>query len=307
MVDVEIRLDKYDRCYYPGDTVSGVVFVRSDSKISHQGIKLQVEGSVNLQLSARSVGLFEAFYSNIKPQELINYGITICGPSKIPKGETELPFEFDLKPRKNMKLYETYHGVYINVQYIITVEMLRSMLSKNVKKSMEFIMKNKFTKELQANKVEFKISPESLKNVNASKLNANKSTIPDFFVRGHFDSGVCNIEEPFRGNIVVDKSNVEIRSIELQFVRVETTIYADNEIREATEVQNIQLADGNICHKFDIPIYMIFPRLFTCVTTISKEFKVEFEVNVVVLFKDSHMLTENFPIKLVRVPTKRNF
>jgi len=305
MVDVEIKLDRYDRCYFPGDTVSGVVIVRSDSKISHQGIKLQVEGAVNLQLSARSVGLFEAFYSSIKPMELVNYGITICSPGKIPKGETELPFEFDLKPRKNMKCFETYHGVYINAQYIITVEMLRSMLSKNHKKSMEFIVKNK-CKAFEKTQVNFEITPEKIQNLkNVQKQNAKN--IPEFSIRGHFDSGVCNIEEPFTGNIVVEKCDVEIKSIELQFVRVETCTYADTEIREATEVQNIQLADGNICHQFDIPIYMIFPRLFTCITTISKSFKVEFEVNVVVLFKDTHMLTENFPIKLVRVPTKFNF
>merc|ERR1712218_269028 len=190
MGDIEIKLDQYDRCYFPGDTVSGVVIVRSDSKISHQGIKLQVEGAVNLQLSARSVGLFEAFYSSIKPMELVNYGITICSPGKIPKGETELPFEFDLKPRKNMKLYETYHGVYINVQYIISVEMFRSMLSKNTKKSMEFIVKTK-SKEFKENKVDFEITPEKLKNVK----NKNAKNIPEFSIRGHFDSGVCNIEK----------------------------------------------------------------------------------------------------------------
>lgn len=190
MVDVEIKLDKYDRCYFPGDTVSGVVIVRSDSKISHQGISLNVEGAVNLQLSARSVGLFEAFYSSIKPMELINYAITICSAGKIPKGETELPFEFDLKPRKTMKLYETYHGVYINIQYIITVEMMRSMLSKNIKKSMEFIVKNKLQKDkLEKNKVDFEITPENLKNVQKQ----NTKHIPEFNITGHFDSGVCNI------------------------------------------------------------------------------------------------------------------
>eukprot|EP01084_Bolivina_argentea_P316301 548235_1 len=302
MVDVEIKLDRYSRVYYPGDTVSGVVIVRSDSKISHQGIKLQAQAAVNLQLSARSVGLFEAFYSSIKPMELVNYGITICSPGKIPKGETELPFEFDLKPRKNMRLFETYHGVYINVQYIISIEMFRSMLSKNIQKSMEFIVKTK-SKDFTPNKVDFSITPETLKNVQKT----NTKNIPEFKVIGHFDSGVCNIEKPFTGNINVEKADQEIKSIELQFVRVETCTYADTEIREATEVQNIQLADGNVCHKFDIPIYMIFPRLFTCVTTVAKSFKIEFEINVVVLFTDTHMLTENFPIKICRIPTKRNF
>jgi len=302
MVDVEIKLDRYDRCYFPGETVSGVVVVHSPGSASHQGIKLSVEGTVNLQLSARSVGLFEAFYSSIKPMNLLNYEIEIASPGKIPRGETELPFEFKLQPRKNMKLYETYHGVYINCHYIINVEMFRSMLAKNIKRSMEFIVKNK-VEGFEKNKVQFAITPEKLKNVQKK----NVQHIPKFKVSGYFTSGVCNVEEPFLGEIIVEESDQEIKSIELQFVRVETCIYADQEIREATEVQNIQLADGNVCRNFAIPIYMIFPRLFTCVTTVNKSFKVEFEVNVVVLFKDTHMLTENFPIKLVRIPTKNNF
>jgi len=301
-MDVEIRLDRVDRSYSPGETVTGVVVVRSDSKQSHGGIKLNVEGTVNLQLSARSVGLFEAFYSSMKPMELLNYGITICSAGKIPKGETELPFEFELKPRKNMKLFETYHGVYINVQYIITVEMVRSMLNRSIKKSIEFIVKIK-SKEIENKKVDFTITPETLRNVQK----ANTKNIPSFSIRGHFNSAVCNVEEPFLGEIVVENSEQEIKSIELQFVRVETCNYADTEIREATEVQNIQLADGNVCHNFNIPIYMIFPRLFTCITTVAKTFKIEFEVNIVILFKDTHMLTENFPIVIVRIPSAQNF
>jgi len=68
----------------------------------------------------------------------------------------------------------------------------------------------------------------------------------------------------------------------------------------ATEIQNIQIAEGDVCRGLPIPIYMIFPRLFTCPTLAAKNFKVEFEVNVVVLFQDGYLLTENFPVKLVR-------
>ena len=45
---------------------------------------------------------------------------------------------------------------------------------------------------------------------------------------------------------------------------------------------------------------MIFPRLFTCLTVSTRTFKVDFEVNLVVLFSDGHLLTENFPLKIVR-------
>jgi len=45
---------------------------------------------------------------------------------------------------------------------------------------------------------------------------------------------------------------------------------------------------------------MVFPRLFTCPTIATRTFKIEFEVNLVVMFSDGHLVTENFPIKLER-------
>lgn len=42
----------------------------------------------------------------------------------------------------------------------------------------------------------------------------------------------------------------------------------------ATEIQNIQIGDGDIPHNIPIPIYMIFPRLFTCPTLITTNFKI---------------------------------
>ena len=40
--------------------------VMSKGECQHQGISLTVDGVVNLQLSAKSVGVFEAFYNSLK-------------------------------------------------------------------------------------------------------------------------------------------------------------------------------------------------------------------------------------------------
>ena len=40
--------------------------VMSKGECQHQGISLTVDGIVNLQLSAKSVGVFEAFYNSLK-------------------------------------------------------------------------------------------------------------------------------------------------------------------------------------------------------------------------------------------------
>ncbi|XP_059395207.1 vacuolar protein sorting-associated protein 26C-like, partial [Carassius carassius] len=76
---------------------------------------------------------------------------------------------------------------------------------------------------------------------------------------------------------------------------------AEGYARDATEIQNIQIAEGDVCRGLSIPIYMVFPRLFTCPTLETTNFKVEFEVNIVIILQDDHLITENFPLKLVRV------
>lgn len=68
-----------------------------------------------------------------------------------------------------------------------------------------------------------------------------------------------------------------------------------------TEIQNVQIGDGEVsAHQLPIPIYMVFPRLFTCPTLITNNFKIEFEIKIVVILEDNHIITENIPIKLIR-------
>ena len=55
-------------------------------------------------------------------------------------GTTELPFEFRLEPLPGQSLYETYHGVFVNIQYTLTADMPRGMLAKNLSANLEFIV-----------------------------------------------------------------------------------------------------------------------------------------------------------------------
>jgi len=128
----------------------------------------------------------------------------------------------------------------------------------------------------------------------------SKRKIPDFLFEGFLSSTVCPISQAFTGEITIKKCPVDIKSVEIQLARIESCIYPEGETREATEIQNIQVADGNVVRNLAIPLHMVFPRLFTCSTTVTKHFKVEFQVNLIILFADNHMVTENFPIILCR-------
>ena len=296
-MSVEVKLSRMDRVYHPGQILKGVAIVNGrGTPLQHEGISLVAEGSAALQLSAKSVGLFEAFYSSIKPVQVLFHQRELQPAGKLPADATEFAFEFELQPVAGEKLHESYHGVFVNLQYVITVEVKRGMLAKNIKRSIEFIVEAPDARQLKESPATFQIVPESLENVRKSALHQ----VPTFKIRGQLDSVVCNIAQPLTGEVFIEECSATIRSIELQLVRVETCSYQDGLAREATEIQNIQIADGPVCHGWAIPVHMIFPRLFTCPTVSTRTFKVDFEINLVILFSDGHLLTENFPLKLVR-------
>ncbi|XP_037093629.1 vacuolar protein sorting-associated protein 26C-like [Pollicipes pollicipes] len=112
--------------------------------------------------------------------------------------------------------------------------------------------------------VEFLVSPSSL-----TRADAAAAPPPRFRLRGRLDSTECALGEPLRGEL-------------------------------CSEVQNIQIGLGDVPRGLAIPIHMVFPRLFTCASVSAAHFQIDFSVNVVVVFKDDHLVSENFPLKLTR-------
>ncbi|KAG6803191.1 Down syndrome critical region protein 3 [Apis mellifera caucasica] len=296
-INIDIKLKRASKIYHEGEIVAGFILLQTNSDVKHDGIFLSMEGSVNLQLSSKNFGIFEAFYNSVKPIQLVQYTLDVAPSGKIPSGRTEIPFELPLKPRGTKSLYETYHGVFVNIQYFIRCDIKRNFLAKDVNKSLEFIVEDKIPLKIQkepTKSVCFNIMPESLQNTR------DRTNVPRFCISGKLDSLYCKISEPLTGEVIIEHCEAVIKSIELQLVRVETCGCAEGYSRDATEIQNIQIGEGNVCTNLPIPIYMIFPRLFTCPTLSTSNFKVEFEVNLIVIFEDDYLVTENFPIILSR-------
>jgi len=301
-MSIEVKFNRLDKTYNPGDRVSGVLVATCEEATKHAGITLNVTGFVTLILSARNMGLYEAFSSNMKPLQLVNYTIPIAPAGKLPAGTSELPFEFILKPVTGQQLHDTYHGVYVNVRYHLTVDMAQGMFGgPPVQIKREFYVQLKREDEIDgllktAKSLAFTLTPASLQNVRETA----RKKVPEFLFIGHIDSTVCPIEKAFTGEITIKTCVAPIKSIAIQLARVESCVYPSGVAREATEIQNIQVADGDVLREVPIPLHMVLPRHFTCSTTISKTFRIEFQINLIVLFEDNHMITENFPIILVR-------
>lgn len=230
----------------------------------------------------------DTFYGSNKSIQILNQVLELCPSSgKLNPGKSEFLFELPIDGIEDRTiLYETYHGVFISIQYCVKCRVRRPFLAKDLVEFIEFTIEYDsepigaplFVKQ----PVKFEISPDSLTNTRSTDV------IPNFKIVGQLDSLICKLIEPVTGKFVIEKCDATIRSVELQLVRVETCGITPGDrdySRDATEVQNIQIGDGNLLRNTTIPIYMILPKLFTCPTLTTSNFKIGECINQNILFE----------------------
>jgi len=292
MATLDVKLSSLTKVYHEGDTIKGSVILNSKSSIAHQGVFLTLEGNVILSVSSKNVGRIEAMYNNTKPIPIILTSIDLVKAGKFAEGITEIPFQVKLESVN--QLYETYHGVNIQIQYQIKSLVKRTMLNKDLQAQFEVLVEYSKGEEAIMKPLKFHISPQSIENLKSGTL------VPNFSIRGELDSTVCCISQPFTGELTIEKSELPIRSIELQLLRVETVGSAEYHAKNVSEIQFIEIANGDVIHNLSIPVYMMFPRLFCCPTMETINFKIAFELNIAILFTNDVVITENFPLRLTR-------
>lgn len=253
-----------------------------------------------MQLSNKTTGMFDAFYNTVnKPITLLSQTVELLpSGTKIQSGLNEFDFEFLLKPKGSDPLFETYHGVFISITYFVKADLKRKFLAKDMQTKCQFFIQTADQTRFQMVPVHFSISPESLQKATKERI-----AIPRFLITGTIDSTTSSLSSPLSGYLTVHHSEIPIKSIETQLVRVETCGCAEGYSKDATEIQNLQIADGNVFPKLQIPIHMTFPRLFTCKSISTRNFKINFELNLCIIFKDDYLITENFPLQLIRAST----
>lgn len=143
---------------------------------------------------------------------------------------------------------------------------------------------------------EFEVNPTSLEKVKISQ-----SKIPRFKFVCRVDNTNCDLNNPFNGYVIVKDCEIQIKSVELQFIRNETVNLATGEqLVEVSEIQNLQIGDGDVNRDVEIPLFMIFPRYFTCASVETKIAKLSFEINLIIVLINGFVITENFPINTWR-------
>lgn len=299
---VEIRLDRVGAVFKVGETVTGVLVVTCSSNTSHNGIHLLVEGAITIQPSSRSQGIFEALYEKLEPVEMLHLPITLATKGALPAGETEIPFSFALLPNNpEIPLVETYHGVYICSGYCVG-GFVEFTFSKKQAKPVRLLV---YSPGQSCPKAEDIAKDKGLDfTLNTASVRQGKKyngpVIPQFSVIGHLDRYYNNIDAPLSGWICIQECDVNILSIEIQLIRSEYCATNENSGKESTEVQNIQVGDGDVLRNFTLPLHMMFPKWYTCAAIDTTHLRVEFEINMVVTVEGHNQITQNLPIRLYR-------
>uniref|UniRef100_A0A2P2I9X0 Down syndrome critical region protein 3-like n=1 Tax=Hirondellea gigas TaxID=1518452 RepID=A0A2P2I9X0_9CRUS len=298
---MDIILKRPNKVYHPGETLYGAVLVSNTSKgdVKHEGVMLQLDGLLSVQLSPRTQGLIDTFVNSPKPTVLQSEMVEVCKPGRLPPGQSELAFEVPLPlstPKK--PIYETFHGNCINIHYSLRATMKRSLLTKPLVQMIEFIVEHKPADATPPSTArEFTLSPNSVSNA------GERARLPQFSVTGHIDTHNCSLSRPLTGQVCVERCNGGvISSIELQLHRLETcgSPAHFNTPTEVSEVQGWQVCDGDVQRGLIIPLCLPLPRAFTCATHTADNFAIGFQVSLVVMFDNDHIVTESFPLVLTR-------
>ncbi|CAD8117842.1 unnamed protein product [Paramecium sonneborni] len=304
---ITIKFDKANNTYRLNDSISGQVTINftdpNQKRLEIQSLKWRSEGAISCQ-NKESHKELQRIMSNSNPQLLhLNQG-EFTKEKYILQEKNTFQFKYQLTPYGDSRILETYVGVYIAIAYEIQVDLILSN-GISVRNSTPFYVQcvgiDKMGqqinfKEFQQKSDQFLITPDRLLG---SQTIQNKQGAK-FKIHGVIDSSICQFLEGFNGYINVDECESEIRTIDLQMIRVEKLENKQGNILEATEIQLIQIVDGNITRGIQVPFNMIFPKFFSCCNLQFKEYSVDFEVNLVVIMYDGFKITLNFPIQIIR-------
>ncbi|XP_011035602.1 PREDICTED: Down syndrome critical region protein 3 homolog isoform X2 [Populus euphratica] len=313
---IALKFSRSNRIYRPSEPVEGKIVIESSSSISHYGISLSVNGSVNLQVRGGSAGVIESFYGAVKPITIVNKSIEVKPSGKIGSGTTEVPFTMVLKQngeKSSERFYETFHGTDVSIQYLFTVDIARGYLYKSLSATMEVIVESD-----KADLLERPVSPE-MAIFYITQDTQRHPLLPEiksggFRVTGRI-STLCSLLDPISGELTVETSAVPVSSIDIHLLRVESILMGEKIVTETSLIQTTQIADGDVCRNLTLPIYVILPRLLTCPSVFAGPFSIEFKVSIVISFQSElpklhkksdprtprlWLAVETLPLELVR-------
>lgn len=272
--------------YQPGESVSGTIELKrcNAPNVAYDSVHMLAEGFMDTVSIIRG----DLGRGPLPPEKRIMFMSKekTLNQNGIMFPTDPMKFDFILESTAKDKLIDNYVGVDFSIVYKVTITLKKKGETKPYKGVQTFYCKvagGGIDPQIGKRNIphDFSITSDQLK---AATPVAKQGSVPSFNFCGQIASVNCCFDEPFDGYLILKESEILIKSIEIQLVRVETFEGKTN----ATEIQNIQVADGNVLPDVEIPLYMLFPTIYSCSTYIHKDFKIEFHINLIVIFHNGY-------------------
>ena len=299
-MDVTLSLDSLNKVYYAGDFIQGSVLIINKSKSTMKfDLLVKVVGYYTLRNTKENPPKMKGVQFYKKSFKVLSEQYSTIGANN--SYRFKYPLTSDGCEQNLSSLYESYHGVSVSVGYEISAQAVSLGKEFESKKQKILVLvpgqgiNSKFGRKRVS--YQFKLSP---KNIESIKL-TDQNLMPKFEIECFLENINCCVDKPFNGFCNIKECSTQIKSLELQFLRNEKILNKEFEgIAEVSEIQNLQIGDGDVIRNLEIPVFMTFPRGFCCANLETQDVCISFEMNLIIVLVNGVVIMENYPVNLWR-------
>ena len=299
-MELTLSLDSLNKIYYAGDFIQGSVLIINKTKSTMKyDLNLKVNGYYTFKNIKETPPKPKASVFYKKSFRVFTDQYSTVGSST--PYRVKFPLTSEGCEQSYEPLYESYHGVCVSILYEISAEALcmGKSFPSNKHKISVLVPGQGINPKFGRKRVtyQFNLNPKKIENMKLTDQNL----MPKFNIDCFLENVNCCIDKPFNGFCNIKECSTPIKSIELQFSRNEKIL--NNEfsgVSEVSEIQNLQIGDGDVIRNLEIPVFMIFPRSFCCSNLETKDVCISFEMNLMIVLVNGVIINENFPVNLWR-------
>lgn len=299
-MDISLSLDSLNKVYYAGDYIQGSVLIINKSKTTMKfDLFIKVSGFYTFRNTKENPPKTSGLQFYKKSFKALSEQYSTIGSNN--SFRFKFPLTSDGCDQNFSSLFESYHGVAVSLVYEISAQAVIVGKDFESKKSRILVLvpgqgiNSKFGRKRVS--YQFTLNP---KKIESNKL-TDQNLMPKFEIDCFLENINCCVDKPFNGFCNIKECSTQIKSIELQFLRNEKILAKDfSGMSEVSEIQNLQIGDGDVVRNLEIPVFMTFPRGFCCANLENKDVCISFEMNLIIVLVNGVVIMENYPVNLWR-------
>nr|WGL47550.1 vacuolar protein sorting protein 26 [Flammulina filiformis] len=270
--DIKGDKEKVISCpiYYDGDSVGGQVAirVRDGKKLTHEGIKVEFVGSIEL------------FYDRGHHHEFLSLSQELAAPGDMRQAST---FDFNFKNVE--KQFETYQGINVKLRYFVRVSISRRMADVAKERDI-YVHSYRMPPDIN-NSIKMEVGIEDCLHIEF-EYNKSKYHLKDVIV----------------GKIYFLLVRIKIKHTELSIIRRETTGAPPNQYNESETITKYEIMDGAPIRGETIPIRLFLGgfELTPTFRDVNKKFSTRYYLNLVLVDEENRRYFKQQEITIFRIP-----